>query len=96
MKLRPYQQEAVDAVYEHLRERDDNPCVVIPTAGGKTPVHGHDLPGCRVDLGRPRAGPGPRQGAARADGRQADPVSAPRSGSASTRPASSGATRANR
>jgi DNA repair protein RadD len=36
--LRPYQQEAVQAVYEHLRTRDDNPCVVIPTAGGKTPV----------------------------------------------------------
>jgi DNA repair protein RadD len=38
MKLRPYQLEAVAAVYEHLREHDDNPCVVIPTAGGKTPV----------------------------------------------------------
>ena len=38
MKLRPYQQEAIDAVYDHLRTRDDNPCVVIPTAGGKTPV----------------------------------------------------------
>jgi DNA repair protein RadD len=25
-------------VYEHLRTRDDNPCVVIPTGGGKTPV----------------------------------------------------------
>jgi len=36
--LRPYQQEAVDAVYDHLRRRDDNPCIVIPTAGGKTPV----------------------------------------------------------
>lgn len=36
--LRPYQAEAVAAVYEHLRTRDDNPCVVIPTAGGKTPV----------------------------------------------------------
>jgi len=36
--LRPYQQEAVEAVYDHLRCRDDNPCVVIPTAGGKTPV----------------------------------------------------------
>lgn len=36
--LRPYQQTAVAAVYEHLRERDDNPCVVIPTGGGKTPV----------------------------------------------------------
>jgi len=36
--LRPYQREAADAVYAHLRGRDDNPCVVIPTAGGKTPV----------------------------------------------------------
>jgi DNA repair protein RadD len=38
MELRPYQQEAVEAIYRHLRERDDNPCVVIPTGGGKTPV----------------------------------------------------------
>ncbi len=38
MQLRPYQLEAVDAVYRFLRERDDNPCVVIPTGGGKTPV----------------------------------------------------------
>jgi len=36
--LRPYQHEAVAAVYDHLRSRDDHPCVVIPTAGGKTPV----------------------------------------------------------
>lgn len=36
--LRPYQAEAVEVVYDHLRRRDDNPCVVIPTAGGKTPV----------------------------------------------------------
>jgi DNA repair protein RadD len=36
--LRPYQEEAKAAVYQHLRTRDDNPCVVIPTAGGKTPV----------------------------------------------------------
>lgn len=38
MTLRPYQMEAVEAVYRHLREHDDNPCVVIPTGGGKTPV----------------------------------------------------------
>lgn len=37
-QLRPYQREAIDAVYHHLRTRDDNPVVVIPTAGGKTPV----------------------------------------------------------
>jgi DNA repair protein RadD len=36
--LRPYQAEAIEAVYDHLRRRDDNPCVVIPTAGGKTPA----------------------------------------------------------
>lgn len=38
MILRPYQQAAIDAVYDHLRNRDDNPCAVIPTAGGKTPI----------------------------------------------------------
>jgi len=38
MVLRPYQQESVEAVYRYLREHDDNPCVVIPTGGGKTPV----------------------------------------------------------
>lgn len=34
--LRPYQSDAVDSVYRHLREKDNNPCVVIPTAGGKS------------------------------------------------------------
>ena len=38
LTLRPYQAEAVNAVYQHLATRDDNPCVVIPTAGGKTPI----------------------------------------------------------
>jgi len=38
MKLRPYQEEAVHAVYEHLQSREDNPCVVIPTGGGKSLV----------------------------------------------------------
>lgn len=38
LTLRPYQDQAKHAVYDHLRMRDDNPCVVIPTAGGKTPV----------------------------------------------------------
>ena len=39
-ELRPYQQEAVDAVYGHLRARDDNPCVVLPTGTGKSLVLG--------------------------------------------------------
>ena len=38
MKLRYYQEDAVSAVYEHLRTRNDHPVVVIPTGGGKTPV----------------------------------------------------------
>src|SRR5262245_1893515 len=36
--LRPYQEQVKAAVYEHLRMRDDNPCAVVPTAGGKTPI----------------------------------------------------------
>lgn len=31
MELRPYQQAAVDAVYNHLRNKETNPCVVLPT-----------------------------------------------------------------
>ena len=38
MILQPYQQEAVDAVYEHLRTKDTNPCVVLPTGRGKSLV----------------------------------------------------------
>jgi DNA repair protein RadD len=38
MQLRPYQQAAVEAVYHHLGHHTDNPVVVIPTGGGKTPV----------------------------------------------------------
>ena len=38
IRLRPYQVAAVKAVYDHLRQRDDHPCVVIPTAGGKSVV----------------------------------------------------------
>ena len=49
LKLRPYQEEAVAAIYRHLRERDDNPCVVIPTGGGKTPVMATV---CRDTVGR--------------------------------------------
>ncbi len=34
--LREYQKAAVEAVYRHLRERDDNPAVVLPTGSGKS------------------------------------------------------------
>lgn len=38
MILRPYQTEAVESAYDYMRGHEDNPCIVIPTAGGKTPV----------------------------------------------------------
>lgn len=33
---RPYQTEALEALDTHVREKDSNPCVVIPTGGGKS------------------------------------------------------------
>ena len=38
MELRPYQSAAVEAVYNHLRAKDTNPCVVLPTGTGKSHV----------------------------------------------------------
>jgi len=38
MILRPYQESAINALEMHLALRSDNPCVVIPTGGGKTIV----------------------------------------------------------
>ena len=33
---RPYQEEALEALDNHVRAKDTNPCVVIPTGGGKS------------------------------------------------------------
>lgn len=33
---RPYQTEALDALHEHICSKSTNPCVVIPTGGGKS------------------------------------------------------------
>ncbi|MBX3356458.1 MAG: DEAD/DEAH box helicase family protein [Phycisphaeraceae bacterium] len=38
MELRPYQREAVDAVWQHIAACDTNPAVVLPTGSGKTHV----------------------------------------------------------
>ena len=38
LRLRRYQIEAVEAVYQHLASREDNPCVVLPTGAGKSLV----------------------------------------------------------
>jgi DNA repair protein RadD len=41
MELRDYQQESIDACYRYLQMYDSkNPCIVIPTGGGKSPVIG--------------------------------------------------------
>ncbi len=36
--LRPYQQEAIDAIYNYCRARDGNPLAVLPTGAGKTRI----------------------------------------------------------
>jgi DNA repair protein RadD len=36
--LRYYQREAIDACYDFLRAKKANPCIVLPTGAGKTPV----------------------------------------------------------
>jgi DNA repair protein RadD len=33
---RPYQEEALEALDRHVMHKDNNPCVVIPTGGGKS------------------------------------------------------------
>lgn len=38
MSLRPYQRAAVETVWNFLRHRDGNPCIVLPTGAGKTHV----------------------------------------------------------
>ncbi len=38
LKLRPYQQAAITAIYGYFEKRKGNPLVVIPTAGGKSLV----------------------------------------------------------
>ena len=38
LKLRPYQQEAIDAIYAYFEKHTGNPLIVIPTAGGKSLV----------------------------------------------------------
>jgi len=37
-KLRPYQQEAVDATLTHFRKSDESAVVVLPTGAGKSLV----------------------------------------------------------
>lgn len=39
MQLRPYQEEAKQAVYKYFKDKPGkNPCVVLPTGAGKTPL----------------------------------------------------------
>lgn len=36
MDLRPYQAQAVNALWNHISTKESNPCVVLPTGAGKT------------------------------------------------------------
>ena len=60
IELRPYQQTAKAAVYEHQRTRTDRPLVVIPTGGGTTRIIASICEdavgkwGCRVLIVEPR------------------------------------------
>ncbi len=38
LNLRYYQQDGINAAYDYLRNRPGNPCIVLPTGAGKTPV----------------------------------------------------------
>ncbi|KAF1045650.1 DEAD/DEAH box helicase [Xylophilus sp.] len=38
MKLRPYQQKALTACWDFLRNREGNPALVLPTGAGKSPL----------------------------------------------------------
>ncbi|MGL6194192.1 MAG: DEAD/DEAH box helicase family protein [Thermoguttaceae bacterium] len=38
MQLRDYQQSAIDALYNYLRTKTGNPCIVAPTGSGKSPI----------------------------------------------------------
>lgn len=38
MELRPYQREAIDAIYKYFSEKNGNPLVVMPTGTGKSVV----------------------------------------------------------
>lgn len=38
IELRPYQRQAVDSIYRYFEHNAGSPIVVVPTAGGKTPI----------------------------------------------------------
>jgi DNA repair protein RadD len=38
LTLRPYQADAVQAIYDHFDKSDTNCLIVVPTAGGKTAI----------------------------------------------------------
>ncbi len=95
LTLRPYQQAAIEAIYDYFAESAGNPLVVIPTAGGKSLVHGRLHRGRARGLARP-AHPDrhPRPGADRRRTTPSCSGSGPRRRPASTRPGSAAATSA--
>lgn len=43
MNLREYQLEAFQALHNHICDKESNPCIVIPTAGGKSIIIAHAI-----------------------------------------------------
>lgn len=41
MSLRPYQQKAIDSLYQWFQNNKGNPCVVLPTGSGKSHIVAH-------------------------------------------------------
>lgn len=38
MQLRPYQRDAIDCLWAYMNVHNDNPCLVLPTGAGKSPL----------------------------------------------------------
>ncbi|KKN71059.1 hypothetical protein LCGC14_0424760 [marine sediment metagenome] len=54
MKLRDYQNEAIDSIYDYFRSNDGNPLIVIPTGGGKSVVQAEFVRGVITQYPRQR------------------------------------------
>ena len=87
MKLRSYQQAAVDAVYDHLRNRDDNPVAVLPTGAGKSVVLAKIASDAVTAMEWSRIDLGPRQRIAGTERRQGSPTVSRHSRSGCIQPA---------
>ena len=63
MKLRPYQQAAIDALYKHLAEKPDkNPCITLPESIAQIAAQvGAEAPADSLNEPHPESGLSERQ-----------------------------------